>query len=316
MGALLADIGGTHARFALLAGAAPGPALTLKVAAYPTVEDAMAAALAALAPPLPCRQAVLALAGPVEEEPVRLTNAPWTFSRTRIAARFGLAEVTLVNDFLALAHALPHLAPGDLLPIAAGAPDPAAPMLVLGPGTGLGASLLLPGRPPRAIPTEGGHIGLAPTNALEDAAVAALRADPAVAGGRAGAEEALSGRGLARLHAMLAARMGAAVPVRDAAAVLAAVPQCPVAAATEALFLDLLAGTAGDLALATGARGGVFLGGGILPRLAHRLDAARFAARFAAKAPMGGYMSGIRLSLIQRPDPAFLGLAALATLRI
>jgi glucokinase len=314
MGALLADIGGTHARFALLAGAAPGPALTLKVAAYPTVEAAMAAALAILAPPLPCRQAVLALAGPVEAEPVRLTNAPWTFSRNAIAARFGLAEVTLVNDFLALAHALPHLAPGDLLPIAAGAPDPAAPMLVLGPGTGLGASLLLPGNPPRAIPTEGGHIGLAPTNALEDAAVAALRADPAVT--RAGAEEALSGRGLARLHALLAARMGAAVPVRDAAAVLAAVPACPVAAATEALFLDLLAGTAGDLALATGARGGVFLGGGILPRLAHRLDPARFAARFAAKAPMGSYMAGIRLSLIQRPDPAFLGLAALATLRI
>jgi glucokinase len=313
MRALLADIGGTNARFALLDGGVLGPPLILAVADHPTTEHAVAQALAALAPEGGVRHAVLALAGPVLDEPVRLTNAPWAFSRAALQARFGFDHVVLVNDFLALAHALPHLPTESLLPISGGAPAAGAPMLVLGPGTGLGAALLVPGPGgPIALPTEGGHVGLAPTNAAEDAVVQALRAEC----GRAGAEEALSGRGLARLHGILARIMGADVPVRDAAAVLEAVPACPVAAATEAMFAGLLAGHAGDLALATGARGGVFLGGGILPRIAHRLDAAGFRARFDAKAPMQGYVGAIPLAIILHPAPAFLGLAALARMQM
>jgi glucokinase len=303
MAALLADIGGTNARFARLDGASPGAHITLPVAAHPTIEDAVAEALARLGP---ASTAVLALAGPVTEEPVRLTNAPWEVSSVALAARFGFARIRLVNDFLAQAHALPHLAPADLRPIGAGRRDPAAPMLVLGPGTGLGVAGFLPG-PGLAVPAEGGHVTLAAADAREDAVVAGLRRHC----GRVGAEEALSGRGLANLHAVVAELRGASVPPRDAAAVAAA-RGCPVAEEAVGLFLDFLAAFAGDMALAWGARGGVFLAGGILPRLADRIDLDRFRARFEAKAPMEAWMAGIPLALVVHSAPAFLGLAALA----
>jgi glucokinase len=303
--ALLADIGGTNARFALLDGDALGPPLILPVADHPTVEDAVATALARLAPGGGVAAAVLALAGPVVAEPVRLTNAPWEVSSAAIAARFAIPRVTLVNDFLAQASALPHLAPGDLLAIGGGTRLAGAPMLVLGPGTGLGVAGLAFGR---AVATEGGHIGLAPTDAREDAVVAALRARC----GRAGAEEALSGRGLANIHALMAGLRGATLPEREAAEVVAAAASCPVAAEAVALFLLFLAGFAGDMALAWGARGGVFLSGGILPRLAHHLDPVAFRTRFEAKAPMQPWMAEVPLALVTHPAPAFLGLAALA----
>lgn len=299
MRALLADIGGTHARFAI----GEGPPLTLPVAAFPSIEDAIAAALDRLGP---AEAAVLALAGPVAEEPVRLTNAPWVVGSAALAARFGFRAVRLVNDFLAQAEALPHLGPADLHPIGGGRAVPGAPMLVLGPGTGLGVAGYLPG-PGLAIATEGGHAGLAAADEEQDRIVAALRA----MAGRAGAEEALSGRGLAHLHAILAARQGAALPARDAAAIVAA-RDCPLARQAVRLFLDLLAGFAGDLALAWGARGGVFLAGGILPRLLDRLDAAAFRARFEAKPPMQDFLGAIPLAVVTHPAPAFLGLAAIA----
>lgn len=306
MRALLADIGGTNARFALLAGGVIGPPVILPVAGFPTPEAAMEAALARLSPGLAVEGAVLAVAGPVSAGTARLTNAPWRFDEAAIAAHFGLRHARLVNDFQALAHALRHLPPTDLVAIGDATPDPSAPMLVLGPGTGLGCAALLPG--PLVIPTEGGHIGLAPADAAEDAVVAGLRARC----GRAGAEEALSGRGIANLHAVVAQLRGADVPDRDAAAVVAAAGECPVAAEALRLFLSLLAGFAGDLALAWGARGGVFLAGGILPRLAPGLDRGAFRARFEDKAPMAGWMQGVPLSIVTHPAPAFPGLAALA----
>jgi glucokinase len=307
--ALLADIGGTNARFALLDGEALTEPLFLPVSGFATVDAAIAAALAHFAPPGSVHRAVLALAGPVVEEPVSLTNAPWEVSSLALAARFGFDRVVLVNDFLAQAHALPQLTPADLRAIGDSECVPGAPMLVLGPGTGLGVAGYVPG-PGIAVPTEGGHIGLAPTDEREDAVVAGLRA----LCGRAGAEEALSGRGLANLHKVLSALREADVPARDAAAVVAAAKHCPVASETVDLFLGFLASFAGDMALAWGARGGVFLSGGILPRLAERIDAAAFRSRFEAKAPMEEWLAAVPLALVVHPAPAFLGLAALARL--
>lgn len=306
MVALLADIGGTNARFALLDGEV-GPPVVLPVAGFASVEAAVAEALEQLAP-RHVTTAVLALAGPVVQEPVRLTNAPWDVSSASLAARFGFGRVRLVNDFLVQAHALPHLGDADLLRIGGGMSEPDTPMVVLGAGTGLGVAGFVP--PGRAVATEGGHIGLAPADAQEDAVVQALRARC----GRAGAEEALSGRGLALLHAVVAEMRGVGVPARDAAEVAAAAASCPVAGDAVDLFLGLLAGFAGDLALTWGARGGVFLSGGILPRLRERLDPAAFRARFEAKAPMQGWMAGVPLALVTHPAPAFLGLAAVARL--
>lgn len=305
--ALLADIGGTNARFALLEKGEIGPPAILSVADIPTAEAAIAAALDQLAPAGGVDRAVLAVAGPVVAEPVRLTNAPWELSSAALAARFGFRRVRLVNDFLALAQALPRIGAAELLPIGGGRRDREAPMLVLGPGTGLGAAGYLPGAR-LAIPTEGGHIGLAASDPWQDAVVAALRARC----GRAGAEEALSGRGLANLHAVVAMLRGAQVPERDAAAVVAAAGNCPVATEALQLFLDFLAAYAGDMALAWGARGGVFLAGGILPRLARSLDTARFRTRFEAKQPMQNWIAEVPLAVILHPAPAFPGLAALA----
>jgi glucokinase len=309
LSALLADIGGTNARFALLDGNRIGPPAILPVADYPSAEAAIEAALGLLSANNRLDRAVLAVAGPVVTEPVRLTNASWELTAGGIATRFGLRQVRLVNDFVALAHALPHLLPGDLLPIGGGLADPAAPMLVLGPGTGLGCAALVPcPGGPIAVPTEGGHVGLAAADAAQDPMLAALRARC----GRAGAEEALSGRGLANLHAVVAALAGANVPARDAAAVVASAADCPVADAALGHFLDLLAGFAGDMALAWGARGGVYLAGGILPRLVHRLDAKAFRARFEDKAPMREWLAGVPLQIVTHPAPAFPGLAAMA----
>ena len=308
-GALLADIGGTNARFALLREGWIGAPAILPVAGFPTAEAAIAEALARLAPDTPVDRAVLALAGPVTGEVVRLTNSPWAFHAATIAERFGFRRVRLLNDFLALAHALPRLGPTDLRRLGGGTPDPAAPMLVLGPGTGLGVAALVPveGRLV-AVPTEGGHVGLGPNDAWEDKVVTALRARC----GRAGAEEALSGRGLANLHAVVAELRGVTVPARDAAAVVEAAATCPVASEALATFLALLASVAGDLALAWGARGGVFLAGGILPRLLPTLDIAGFRARFEDKPPMRGWLEGVPLSLVTHAAPAFRGLAAIA----
>jgi len=309
LSALLADIGGTNARFALLDGHRIGPPAILPVADYPTPEAAIEAALALLSADGRLDRAVLALAGPVVEEPVRLTNAAWELHAGTIAQRFGMRRVRLVNDFVALAHALPHLPPGDLVPIGTGQAAPDAPMLVLGPGTGLGCAALVPcPGGPIAVPTEGGHASLAATDAEEDLLLAALRARC----GRVGAEEALSGRGLANLHAVVAGLRGATLPERDAAAVVAAAAECPVAAEALGHFLNLLAAFAGDMALAWGARGGVFLAGGILPRLLDRIDTASFRTRFENKAPMRHWLSAVPLHIINHPAPAFPGLAAIA----
>jgi glucokinase len=310
LSALLADIGGTNARFALLQQGRIGAPAILPVADFATAEDAIAAALALLQPAAPVDRAVLAVAGPVLEEPVRLTNAPWELRSAAIAARFGMGRVRLVNDFLALAHALPHLAGADLVPIGGGHAVADAPMIVVGPGTGLGAAGLVPAPAgPVAVPTEGGHIGLAPETPREEAVVAALRARC----GRAGAEEALSGRGLVNLHAICADLQGLGVPERDAAAIVDAAGDCPVAAEAVGLFLDFLAGFAGDMALAWGARGGVFIAGGVPPRLLHLLDKQRFRTKFEAKPPMRHWMADVPLAVVVHPAPAFAGLAAIAT---
>ncbi|WP_209318430.1 glucokinase [Falsiroseomonas selenitidurans] len=309
MSALLADIGGTNARFALLQGGQVGPPLVLPVAGHATADDAIAAALATLAPEGGVDRAVLALAGPVLEEPVRLTNADWALDSRAIAARFGLDRVLLVNDFLAQARALPHLQAEDVLPLDGGQAVAGAPLLVVGPGTGLGAAGLVPAPGgPIAIPTEGGHIGLAGETAREDAVIAALRARC----GRAGAEEALSGRGLVNLDAISAGLQGAPVPSRDAAQIVAAATTCPVAGEAVVHFLNFLASYAGDMALAWGARGGVFIAGGIPPRLLHLLDRASFRARFEAKPPMRHWLAEVPLAIVTHPAPAFAGLAAMA----
>jgi glucokinase len=309
--ALLADIGGTNARFAL-ASAADGvhPLQTLKVADFPSPAAAIRAALGDR--PAPAR-AVLAVAAPVHRPPVRLTNAGWTFDRDALARDTGIAHVHLVNDFAAQAWAIGQFRGQDLEQIGGGEGLPGAARAVLGPGTGLGVAGWLPDTaeaPARVLTGEGGHAALAAEDDRDAALLARLRAD---IGGRVSAERVLSGRGLVLLANAIAREDGLAAPPETPARIVEqarAGDGAPARAVRQ--FAAFLGSFAGDLALTMGAWNGVYLTGGISPRIAWALHDGPFRARFEAKGRFRGELEAVPTWLVVRDDPAFLGLATLA----
>jgi glucokinase len=307
MTALLADIGGTYARLALLRQDAPPPsAHRFDLAGHAGVAALIAAWLARQPGPPPCR-AVLAVAGPVEANRAVLTNRGWVADGAQLASALGLDSVRVINDFEALAWSLPHLPDAALLPLGGQPPgDPAAPMLVLGPGTGLGVGCLLRG-PDRVLASEGGHAALAAHDAREAAVIEALRRR---LGDHVSAERgALSGQGIENLHVALGGDPALPAAAIAEAGVGGTDPRCRE---VMALFCALLGAVAGNLALTFGARGGVFIGGGICPRFPEFLAASAFRARFEAKGRFADWLRPIPTWLIRDPDAAMLGLAALA----
>lgn len=298
---LIGDIGGTQARFALAAGGGYGAVVAQRVADHATPLAAMGAALAALGP---ASHAILAIAGPIEGEHARLTNGDWEFDAPALAASLGLTQVRLVNDLEAMAWALPALTPADLETWQAGEPLRGAPQAIIAPGTGLGVAGFLPGH--GALPTEAGHMGFAPRDATEAALLAWLQARQ----GAVCAEDFLSGLGLVTLHDGLAALRGVALPPRDGPEISAAAAAgCPVANEALALFWRGLAGFCGDVALLLGARGGVFLAGGVARAPA---DHAAFLERFQDRPRMRAYLARVPVRRITHPQPGLLGLAQLA----
>ena len=307
MTTLLADIGGTNARFALTHadGRGHSPPESVRLDGFPDIAAAIAAYLGDGPPPA---AAVLAVAGPVERNAVRLTNRGWLVDGAALSDGLGIGSVRVVNDFAALSWSLPQLEGADLLSLGGGAPDPEAPMAVLGPGTGLGVGAFLP--PGRVLVTEGGHASLAAQTEREAAVIAWLRGRH----GHVSAERMISGQGLENLHAGLAAVDGLALPALAAAEITKRAldgsdPRC---AEVLTLFCALLGSFAGDLALLYGARGGVFIGGGICPRFPDFLAASAFRDRFEAKGRFQDWLAPIPAWLIMRPDAAMVGLAALA----
>jgi glucokinase len=310
---LLGDVGGTNARFALqeAPAAAPSQIVTYKGADYPTFDAAILAYLAQLTGPKPS-QGAIGIANPVVGDQVKMTNSSWSFSIEEVRRKAGLARFLVVNDFTALALSLPSLGADHLRRIGGGgAGDPEAAVGLLGPGTGLGVSGLLRidgGR--RAVPLagEGGHVSLAPDTPREDAVVAALRARF----GHVSAERALSGPGLVNLYEALCAVDGAAARKLDPAGVTAdalggADPRCVEAVE---LFFALLGSCAGNLALTLGARSGVYVGGGIAPRLGDWIDRSAFRERFVAKGRFRDYLDAIPTWLIHAEvSPALIGAA-------
>lgn len=253
-------------------------------------------------------RALLAVAGPVKAGQATLTNRGWVFDAASLASTLGLARVTVVNDFLALATALPALRGNDLLDLGGGPGEPTGPRVVIGPGTGLGVAALLPPNLPLA--TEGGHATL-PAHSPREAAVIALLRDRF---GHVSAERCLSGPGLENLHQALRTLDGAGADPRDAATIAEAATQgtCPFCEEALRMFCAMLGGVAGDQALSHGATGGVFVAGGILPRLQGFLRASGFRARFEAKGRFRDWLAAVPTALILRPHPALLGLATLA----
>ncbi|MFD2180595.1 glucokinase [Rhodoplanes azumiensis] len=314
---LLADIGGTNARFALLTDRL-GAIRHLAVADHPSPNDAVATFLRAEAPGVRPTAAVLAVAAPVDGETVRFTNSPWVIEAAELRAGFGMSRVVLINDFEAVAWALTRLGPDHLRPVGGGTAVPGGPRVVLGPGTGLGVAALVRGpdgaggsADPVVVPTEGGHASLAATTDREAAVVAVLRRRY----GHVSNERAISGPGLEALHAAIAVVDGVVVPARRAAEIsrLAGEGACPVCREAVAMFCAMLGSVAGDVALMFRARGGVFVAGGIVPRLGAAFDASEFRARFEAKGRFQAYLAAIPTAVITHPDVAFLGLQAIAT---
>jgi glucokinase len=255
--------------------------------------------------------AILGVAGPVERGRCLITNSNWVADAAELHAVFGFKSVSLINDFEAIAWALPQLSTHDVRPIGTGRALPAEPMVVVGPGTGLGmAALVCRGSNITVIATEGGHATLPGTTLREDAVIAHLRRRF----GHASAERALSGPGLENLYEAIAAIDNAVVPSRSATEITRTALDrgCATCRAAVDMFCSMLGTVAGNLALTFRARGGVYIAGGIAPRLADDLGQSEFRARFEAKGRFRKYVESIPTTVIMNPDAAFLGLKSLA----
>lgn len=295
---LVADVGGTHARFGWQEG--PGTDVidvhVLPCAAHATLADAIRAYLAASGRGTP-QDAAIAIATAVTGDAVSMTNHPWSFSVRALRDELDFGSLRVLNDFTAQALALPALVPSDFRQIGGGTADLGAPIAVLGAGTGLGVSGLVAGHP---IEGEGGHVTLAARNREEAEILATMRQG----GDHLSAERVLSGPGLeSLLHAACGLQLRSSEVIRRA--VEEDDSQCLHAIE---LFCGFLGGFAGNLALTLGARGGVYIAGGIAPRLGPLLDRSRFREAFEDKGRFRGYLAAIPTFLVvAEQSPALRG---------
>jgi glucokinase len=309
---LIGDIGGTNARFALIADRdAPWERVPdIQTIDHPTIEDAIETAVLARTGLRP-KTAILALAGPIAGEAVSLTNCPWVFEPRKLIPRFGLASMILLNDFEALSLCLPGLGADDVDPIGEGRALPERPRVVVGPGTGLGAGALIHARGVWIpVPGEGGHIDLGPVSARDFA----LWPHLAKSFGRFSAETLLCGPGLMRIYRGVAACEGRKATLTTPAEVTTAGLAGDDPTSVEALdfFVTHLGRLAGNLAVVFVATGGVYLAGGISAKSAPALKAGSFREAFIAKDPHRHIMAGMMTAIIVRPDPALAGIADFA----
>ena len=307
--ALVADIGGTNARFALadLGTLALSEIHQVRCAEHPNLEVALCDYIGRLkAPPV---EASIAVAAPVTGADVKLTNSTWSFTAPGLCRKAGLARVHVLNDFEALALSLPYLTDGELHRVGGEAPLDHATKLVLGPGTGLGvAGLTWSGERWVALPGEGGHMTLGAGNERQLALLERVRK------GRdhLSAERVLSGPGLAEVYQAVAASHGLTPAALEPNDVLVRGSSGEDETAAEALdlFVAWLGGFAGDAALLLGARGGVYLGGGIAPKIVAKLSAGEFRRAFEDKGRMGAYLAPIPVYVITADFAALKGAAA------
>lgn len=309
---LLADIGGTHTRLGWQASPEDGVSAVqvLRSADHPSLLDAIRAYLSAQRLPRP-RAAGLAVAAPVTGDEVCMTNHRWRFSRRALQEALGLDVLCVLNDFTALALALPDIPREHLRQVGGTCSDPQAAVALLGPGTGLGVSGLLPDGRGGWVPIqgEGGHVTLPAAGPRERLVMEGLAARY----GRASAERFLSGRGLLEgCHILCRADGVDPGALRSPADVTAAALSGRLPQAVEALtmFCALLGSVAGNLVLTLGARGGLYVGGGIVPRLGEWFDRSPFRERFERKGRYRAYLAAIPAWVIVAPQsPALAGIA-------
>ena len=310
---LLGDIGGTNARFGWQshANAEIDDIQVLPCAQYPTLEDALRAYLAKVHKPMP-EACAFGIANPVTGDQVRMTNHHWSFSIQALQENLGLKKLKVINDFTALALSLPDIPEACLVQILGGQSAPGAPLALIGAGTGLGVSGLLPiPDTDKWLPIagEGGHITLAAQTQTEYQLIELIRKRY----GHVSAERVLSGQGLVDLYMALREHKGLAPLEITGAAEISnwgMIDQDPLALEAMDLFAGWLGSVAGDLVLTLGARGGLYLGGGIVPRWLGWFEHSSFKARFIAKGRFASYLQDVPVWVIDAPNsPALWGAA-------
>jgi len=307
---MVADIGATNARFGLLD---PSGRLlhtrTLPCTGFATLEAAAQAYLAAAQPSTYPSQGAIAIAGPVTGDVMTMTNHPWTFSVSGARETLGLKRLEVVNDFTAVAMSIPLLTDADRRQVGEGTPVDREVIGVLGPGTGLGVSGLVHGvNGWTALAGEGGHVTMAPVSDREGGVLDHLRKKFS----HVSAERVISGQGLVNLYEALTLLDNREPEALTPADVANRGLDGTNAICEEALemFCAMLGTVAGNLALTLGARGGVYVAGGIVPRLGLFFAHSRFRKRFMEKGRLRDYLAPIPTYVVTHELPAFLGLQA------
>jgi glucokinase len=315
MTVLLADIGGTHARFARADGRGIHDAQVFRAADYPSLAAAARAYLQKSGP-APAR-AVFSVAATLDGTGrIAFVNHPaWDTDRAALCRDLDIDDIRLLNDFEALAHAVPHLAPDALHTLQENPPVNDGPVALLGPGTGLGMAVLVSiGGKRHVLPSAGGNASLAAAAPAEARIAERVRQDAGLT--HLSTEDVISGPGLLRLYGAIAALDGMPATLADAAAVARAGTEGRDAAAVQALdfFCHGLGVAAGNLALTVQATGGVYIAGGIVPQMLAHFAKSRFLAGFTGKGPYTDYLRALPVHVITHPFPAFEGLRAAAGL--
>lgn len=310
---LLADIGGTNARFALETELGSLKAISVfQDKHFLTIGDAMRAYLSQpesiAAGAKKVRHAAFAVASPDGGDQVQLTNAHWAFSIEALRQEFELDTLLVVNDFTALAMALPVLKQSDKLQIGGGAVRSGHPIGLLGPGTGLGVSGLVPnGNGWIPLQTEGGHASFSPADEQEAEILRFAWGEYQ----HVSAERLLSGDGLNLIYRALA-HLADKTPENLSAPDIsqrAFNGVCALCDETIEVFFSMLGTFAGNLALTLGAKGGVYIGGGIVQRMPNRFTSSKFRQHFELKGRYAAYLAEIPTFLLTAEHPAFCGIS-------
>jgi glucokinase len=306
---LVGDVGGTNARFALVdENRRIYAERTLVGTDFAGLRTAIEAYLREVDAPRLSRAAI-AVATPVTSDWIQFTNSLWSFSIEATRRELGLEQLRVLNDFTALALALPLLDSDERRTVGGGAALANAPIGLIGPGTGLGVSgLVWSGHQWIPLETEGGHVTFSPTNEREWAIGQILRRRF----GHVSPERVLAGPGWVDVYTALAELDGWAAedltPTEITRRALAGT--CPHCLEVQEFFCGALGTAAGNLAITLGARGGVYIGGGIVPRLGEFFDRSAFRARFEAKGRFSAYLAAIPTWVITATNPALRGVAA------
>lgn len=314
---LVADIGGTNARFGLSVPSGGGRQVTdiqnFRAVDFETVRDAADAYLESVG--VRPVHACFAVAGPVSSDEVTFTNSHWRLKVDETRSGMTLDTLQVINDFHALAAGVTHLPDDSFEVIRHGTGESFSPLLVIGPGTGLGQALVIPSDSRQiVVPTEGGHVAFAPRTEAEIEVMKFIaREHP-----RVSVERVLSGRGLVNIHralCMMSSTPRASLQANEITKA-ALTGEYPIAIEAVSMFCEILGSAVGDAVLASGARQGVVLGGGILPKVRDFFVTSAFVDRFLDKGRMRSYLDDVPIRLIMREGAALYGAAAVLEERL